>query len=1175
MSRRKRFVFVMLLVICVALFSRLGHAQYRGSLRGTLTDPQGLVIPGATVTLVNTDTNRTIVSTSDANGIYQFNALEPAPYRLTAEAQGFKKKVLDHVRLIPEQLNALNLQLEVGQLQEVITVSETTQTLDTETATVSGTITSNQIQHMPSFNRDVFQLVQLAPGVFGDGSQQGGGGGFQLPGNQGPGGSGGNGVFQTENGPQVQNAGGQYETNGITVDGISTVSAVWGGTTVITPSEDSIQDMKVVSNSYDAENGRFSGAQIQVISKSGTNDLHGSAFFKASRPGLNAYQRWNGVGSNHAGTPASRGLNRDNNRFNNYGGSLGGPIWKNKIFAFFNFETSPLAVSTTAQGWYETSQFDSTAATPGSIAAKYLSFPGNAVHASSMIPRTCASIGLTEGVNCNTTTGGLDVGSPITTGLGMQDLTYGGDPSHPGVGGGLDGVPDLALFNTVNPTKTSQTQYNGRLDADATQKDRLSFTIYWVPLTITNFQGPVRSQNLWHKSQINEAFSLIWNHTFSPTLLNQARANAAGWRWNEITSNSQEPFGLPRANIDSIGSSVGATPATPQNFGPPGPSDLNQWTYTFNDVLTKIAGRHSIKAGVDFTKLAYLNNAVYAARPGFAFHNLWDFANDAPFAEGGQYQGEFDAKTGIPFSNRQDDRVNLLGLFVQDDFKIRPNLTINLGLRWSYFGSLYAKQNNQDVMLFGSGANALTDLRIRIGGNLYTAQKNNFGPVIGFAWSPSTTGGKLVIRGGFGINYNQNEIAITANGYGNPPNAVSPFFHCDFPYTSNPSCAGTGILYLTATDIHSLFGYAPNPAAITTFNSNNLPFSGNAFITGFEANPKTIANYHYSLDVQDQLPFNSVFTLGYQGNQTRHLFVHSNWNAIGAAAGLPMNPLVNFVNFWGNTGNANYNAFLANITHNFSRGFQASAQYTWARSMDELSGPYYQDPYPFDTGAAYGRSNYDVRNAFKIFGLCQPTFFRGSRGWLEKIAGGWSLSGIWNMHSGFPWDPFYGINGAGLYYGGSSYSNLRPAGVVPGAGTSTANRVFMQSTNPNYSGDGTRFFVPPTFVVGPAFPATAPAPAPGIHRNSLNGPGYKDVDLSLTKAFGLPKVRGLGESAKFEIRADFYNFFNKLNIDPASIDSFLGSVNPDGTLTSVNHDFGVAGSALGSRTVQLQARFSF
>ncbi|MBZ5663783.1 MAG: carboxypeptidase-like regulatory domain-containing protein [Acidobacteriia bacterium] len=1181
MRRTSVAVHVALLIVSIVASTSLVQAQYRASLRGTVTDSQGAVVPGATVTLVDKDTNRTVVSTSDGNGIYQFYALAPAPYRLTVQAKGFKQKVLENVRIIAEQLNALDLQVEVGQVTETVTVSGTTLALDTETATLSGTITSNQIQHMPSFNRDVFQLAQLTPGVFGDGSQQGGGGGFQLPGGQGPGAPpGGNGVFATENGPQIQNAGGQYETNSITVDGISTVSAVWGGTTVITPSEDSVGEMKVVSNSYDAENGRFSGAQIQVISKSGTNQLHGSAFFKASRPGLNSYQRWNGVGSNHPGTAAERGLNRDNNRFNNYGASLGGPIWKNKIFAFFNFETSPLAASTTAQGWYETSQFDSSAATPGSIAAQYLSFPGSAVHASAIVPRTCASVGLVEGVNCNTVTGGLDVGSPMTTGLGLQDLTYGGDPTHPGVGGGLDGVPDLALFNTVNPTKISQTQYNGRVDADITHKDRLTFALYWVPLTNTNFNGPIRSQNFWHHDQTNYAYSLVWNHTFSSSLLNQARANAAGWKWNEVTSNPQAPFGLPQANIDSIGSSVGATPATPQFFGTPGPSNLNQWTYTFNDVLTKIIRRHSIKAGLEFTKLSYLNNAVYAARPGFAFHNLWDFANDAPFAEGGNYGGQFDSKTGIPFANRQDDRVNIWGVFVQDDFKVRSNLTINLGLRWSYFGALYAKQNNQDVMQFGSGADALTGLNIRIGGHLYNPQKNNFGPMIGFAWSPNKFDSKLVFRGGFGINYNQNEIAITANGYGNPPNAVTPFFHCDFPFT-DPSCkfngtTPTGILYETATDIHSIFGYAPNPAAITTFSPGNLPLGGNAFITGFPANPKTISNYHYSLDMQYQLPYKSVFSLGYQGNQTRHLLVHNNWNAIGAANGLTMNPLVNFVNFWQNTGSANYNAMLANFTHNFSHTFQASAQYTWAKAMDELSGPYYMDPYPFDTHAAYGRANYDVRNAFKLFGLWQPTFFHGSHGWIEKVAGGWSLSGIWNIHSGFPWDPFYGINGAGLYYGGSSYSTLRPAGVLPGAGTSTSNSTFMQNTNPNYGGDGTKFLVPPTFVQGAPFPATSPGPTPGIHRNSLNGPGYNAVDLSLAKGFGFPRIPALGENVKFEIRADVYNLFNKLNINPNSIDGFLGSVNPDGTLNGTpNPDFGVAGSALGSRTIQLQARFSF
>jgi len=605
MSRSLFSVRALWLMAFLSFFSVVANAQFRASLRGTVTDTQGAAVPDATVTLTNTATNQKMQTNSDANGIYQFSALGPAPYSLSAEHAGFKTKVLDHVQIIPEQLNSLDLQLDLGEVQQTVTVSGTTQTLDTETATISGTVSSNQIQHMPSFNRDVFQLAQLAPGTFGDASQQAGGGSFNLPGNQGPGGtpSGSGGIFATENGPQIQNAGGQYETNSINIDGISTVSAVWGGTSVITPSEDSVESMKVVSNSYDAQNGRFTGAQIQVITKGGSNQFHGSAFFKASRPGLNAYQRWNGVGSNQPGTPAERGLNRDESRFNQYGGSLGGPIWKNKIFAFFNWETSPFASSTTAQGWYETSQFDASAAAPGSIASTYLSFPGNAVSSNGIIQRSCASIGLTEGTDCNTVAGGLDVGSPLTTGLGTQDLTYGGNPSVPGIGGGLDTVPDIAFFNSVNPTRTSQMQFTGRLDGNLTEKDRLTFTIYYVPISNTNYNGPVRATNLWHHSQTNNAYALIWNRTISATLLNEARVNAAGWRWNEVASNPQEPFGLPATSIDAIGGNGDNAAAVIQYFGPPGPSILNQWTYSYSDVLTKIKGRHSIRVGGDLTRL--------------------------------------------------------------------------------------------------------------------------------------------------------------------------------------------------------------------------------------------------------------------------------------------------------------------------------------------------------------------------------------------------------------------------------------------------------------------------------------------------------------------------------------------------------------------------------------------
>jgi hypothetical protein len=1151
--------------VLVALFTffALGtQAQYRGSLRGTVTDPTGAVVPGAKVTLLNPETNETKSAATDSNGIYTFTGLPVATYHVTVERQGFKKKDITAVKLLSDQANGLDIRLEIGSAEDTVTVSGTqAAALDTENANLSGTLDSNQIQHLPSYNRDVFQLAQLAPGVFGDGSQSGGGGTNNNPGNQGPGGSGSSqaGIFATENGPQIQAKGGQYETNGVTVDGISTVSAVWGGTSVITPSEDSIASVTVVATSYDAEVGRFSGGQIAVTSKSGTNDLHGSAFFKASRPGLNAYQRWNGTGSNIAGTAAERGVNRDESRFNNYGGSLGGPLWKDHIFAFFNYETSPFSSSSTAQGWYETSQFDGSAASAGSIASKYLSYPGEGVSSTQLIQRKCSDIGLDEGVNCAMTSAGLDVGSPLKGGLGAQDPSYGGSPSTPGVGGGLDGVPDLAYFNTINPTTVSQAQYNGRLDADATKKDHISFAIYWVPTSNTSYNGPTRSANLWHHSQVNDAFSVIWNHTFSSTLLNEARANAAGWRWNEITTNPQEPFGLPEDSIDNI------VQTSINFFGAPGPSNFDQWTYDYSDVLTKALGRHTIKTGGDLTRLYYLNNPVYAARPGFNFRNLWDFANDAPYGESGQ----FDSKTGVPFANRQDDRVNIFGFFMQDDFKLRPNLTINAGLRWSYFGAFYSKENNLDVL---QGLNDLSSLKIHVGGNLYAPQKLNFGPQLGFAWQPASSQGKLVVRGGFGINYNQNEIAITANGNGNPPNAVQANFCCATPTSSVPQ-----ILYETASNVKSLFGYAPNPATITTFGANNLPTNGSPIsVTGFESNPKTLAVYHYSLDTQYQLPYDNVATLGYQGSQTRHSYVQANYNVIAAAKGISLSPLANFIDYYSNTGTGNYNALLASLKHNFSHHFNLEAQYAWAKSMDENSGPYSEDFYPYNSHAAYGRSDYNVSNGFKVFGLWQPVFFTGSRAWVEKVAGGWSLSGIFNVHSGFPLNPVYNTNTpGGLYYNGSQYNQLRPAGVVKTYGKSTANQRFRQSTNPNFGGNGTTYFTPPTFVAGPAFPATAPAPLPGIQRNSLNGPGYQDVDMTLTKAFGLPNIKVLGEGAKFEVRVDAYNLFNKLNIDDASIDTTLGSVNPDGSISQVNGDFGVAGSALGSRTVQLQARFSF
>ena len=237
----------------------------------------------------------------------------PIQFSLVVTKDGFQEKDLLQLQLIPEQPNAINVQLTVGPQTQTVTVdASTAPAIDTETANNGRTISDNEVQHMPVYQRDVTSLIQLAPGVLADGAQQGGGGGFQSPGTQTGASSNGGGnlghsssIFATENGASANANGGQFETNGYTIDGISTVSAVWGGATIITPSEDSVGNLKIVTNAYDAENGRFSGALTEITSKSGTNDLHGSFFIQITRPGLNAYQRWNGPSSVQAFDPAT------------------------------------------------------------------------------------------------------------------------------------------------------------------------------------------------------------------------------------------------------------------------------------------------------------------------------------------------------------------------------------------------------------------------------------------------------------------------------------------------------------------------------------------------------------------------------------------------------------------------------------------------------------------------------------------------------------------------------------------------------------------------------------------------------------------------------------------------------------------------------------------------------
>jgi hypothetical protein len=1169
------------LVAMSLLFPAALYAQYRTSIQGVVTDSSGAVIPGATLTLTNNGTGEKQVRTSDAGGVYNFNALPADKFSLVVIKDGFQEKDLLQLQLIPEQPNAVNVQLTVGPQTQTVTVDASTEpAIDTETANNGRTISDNEVQHMPVYQRDVTSLIQLAPGVLADGAQSGGGGGFQSPGTQTGASSGGGGnlghsssIFATENGASANANGGQFQTNGYTIDGISTASAVWGGSTIITPSEDSVGNLKIVTNAYDAENGRFSGALTEITSKSGTNDLHGSFFIQVTRPGLNAYQRWNGPSSEQAFDPttgakltaSARGLLRDEDRYNQLGGSIGGPIWKNRVFAFFAYEGQSQSVATTSTQWFPTTAF-AALAPANSISSTYLNFKGAAVHGTVIASVTCADAGLNEGVNCRTIPGqGLNIGSPVTTALGTQDLTYVSN-STPGVGGGLSNTPDITQYSISDPTSSDFKQYSGRLDADVTSKDHASFAIYWVPASTTTLNGGLGYQ-LFNHSQTNDAFSVIWNHTFSPTFLNEARANAAGWRYNELSTNPQAPFGLPQDQLfapsgtEQIGS-IGLG-----SLGVPAPSHLDQWTYGYKDVATKVLHAQTMKFGFDFTRLYYLNDPIGA--PNYTFYNIWDFLNDAPEEESGPFQ----AKTGIPGGYRNDNRNNMYGIFFQDDWKVRPNLTLSAGLRYSYFGPLTDKNNNMGVLTFGSGADLLTGISIRSGISAWTAQKLNFGPQVGFNWAPTHSNGKVVFRGGYGINYNQQQIATSNIADGNPPGTSSVPGSSKSPTQINPN-----ILYATSSSPTNIFGFPANPSAISTFNSVGLPTVGGANIGALPGHLPTEYTHHYSLDMELDLGHAWVANLGYTGSSSHHTLYNYDSNAFGDIIGAAQNPLVNSINTFGSQGKANNNMLLAGLKHQFSHTFSAEAQYTWAHSMDTDSGPYFRDPYLYDTKYSYGRSDFDINQEFKVFGVWQPVIFHGSHSWEEKVAGGWSLSGIATFHTGYGWTPVYTAPHQ-IYCNTCNYGfqGLRPT-YLGGAGHNTGNDAFKTGSNfpnPGTANTGTNqnefqnnYFNVPDYTNAIADNAGQSAasfiPAPGIDRNSFSGPGYRDVDLNISKAFGVPNTRILGENARFEIKANMLNAFNLLNIDPSNLSTNVGNAN-----------LSQAGGALGSRVIDFQARFSF
>jgi hypothetical protein len=1145
-------------------------AQFKAGVQGTVTDTTGGLVPEAKVTLTNNETGKGQETTTSGEGFYRIGGLAPGKYTLTVEKAGFKKQKLDNVSIDAEAVQGVDVLLTTGEVSETVTVSdETAQVLETENANVSRAVSTREIQQLPQVGRDPYELLRLTPGVFGDGARSGGGGAVNLPNTTGPGGS-NNSIFQTENQVQISANGQRLSSNNFQIDGVSVNSFNWGGAALVTPNQESVKEIRVLSASYSAEDGRNSGAQIRVVSQNGTNQFHGSAFFKYNSPKLNSFNRFGGPGA----LPV-----RVNDYIRQFGGSFGGPIilprfgeggpsttsYKNKAFFFVSYEGLRNSSAGTGRAFVETQAFRQQVITqrPGSVTAQVFSAAGIDPRILNVIAPSCGVFG-NDPNRCRVVAGGLDIGS--LTGATGQYVSINNQPQ----GGGFDGIADIQEVQFALPTVNRGNQYNVRLDFQPTERDGLTLSTFITRQDNLGSDGGAAGRPFADLplKPLNLSGTILYRRILSPTTFNEARLNGTRFASDQQKDAINTNFGIPRIEVEGL-------PFDRIRFGAPRgentPGILAQNIFEFSDTLSKVVGNHALKFGVVIRSEQDNSDGSGGSRPIYSFSGIFNLANGTPIFEG----VNADPRTGLPADAQRYFSTKYYAGFVQDDWKARPNLSLNLGLRYEYYSPLKEKDGRLSNLFFGS--QGLLNSRVTAVDQISKADRNNFAPRVGFAYSPkfkflglgSDTGDKTVVRGGFGIAYNRIPVAPLANVRGNPPFFARYGICCgtslqDF---STPF-AGGQILYALGSN-NSVTSYPRNPALGLGINpTTGAPNSGAVEIYGA---PQDLPNpyvYTYSLEVQQELPAKLTATVGFQGSTGHKLIRLVNQNFLYAN-----NPSFFQVFFTTPDVNSNYNALNANLVRRFSKGLQVQANYRFSKSIDQLSyeGPGFvtNQTYPQDNRTERGPSDFDVKHFFNLSSLYELPFFKKRNDVVGKLLGGFEITGIVTWRTGFPFTPVVG--GCTSTPGGPGLCPVRPQGYHGPTDIDTSNNAFI--TGSNFPGGGAPFFT----VFEQANNTIAP---PGIGRNSFRGPNLFNIDLSLVKQTKLPKF--FGELANLELRANFFNAFNKLNLKPFAFGSdavTIGFFDPRGPaepgILTNNPRFGQATEGLAGRVVELQARFRF
>jgi hypothetical protein len=1190
-------------VLCMALlFATDAMAQQAtAKIVGAVTDPQGAVVPGVKVTVTNRATNVSVEATSDKSGYYQVLNLPIGTYRITAHRQGFRAMEMLTAPLEINQSFRADLKLEVGTANEQVLVESQASTVETVNPTLGESVTSRPIVNMPLNGRNVLSLALLQPGVTEDNPDD------------------------TSSTQGFNIGGGRTDSVTYLLDGGVNNDLLNNGV-VMNPNPDAVAEFRILTSNYTAEYGRNGAGIISVVTKSGTNDFHGSAFEFVRNTDFDANEYFNKDPLVNA-VP----LPRNNLKRNQYGGTFGGPIVKNRLFFFAAYqgqrqiETDVLQ----AQQTFTTAEIGGNFSQAIAFGTQPYSAPGVpdgpvcAAAAGCIDPNVVAFLQANPYFQPNAALASQAIINPGSFDPGaiayIAATLPNGQPQIPSNAAGLIS-PNGGSTDNINELTT-------KIDFNITSKDRLTVGVSGNRGDLVSpFGGPGGSfsadsaPGFPSGTKTNNSFlNIAYTRTFSPTMLNELRVTAQRRNYQQ----SQPATTLSPVAGFGIVSDISTGPPTltfdnglTLGQDPYGPTFLIGNTFVYADTFSWVQGHNTWKFGGGFS--AYQQNTLY------------DFFGDSEFgfygyASGGEGTGNSlaDFLVGAPNfvyegSNAASNiRSKAVYGFGQDEWRVRPNLTLSLGLRYEYstpkldtLGRSFAIIPGDQSTRFPYAPQGLVfpgDAGAPRGANF--PDKTNFGPRVGFAFSPGS-GSKTSLRGGFGVFYDvlKGEDNLQFNGA--PPFYAEPSagYPC-LPSALNASCPISG----GNPPINAPLGFysqpwgpgAPNPFPSTfppnpstAFNpatGDFLPFGGYESALFF-VNPHlhTPYTYQYNLSLQHQLASNLIAEVNYVGSSAKGLTALQDVNPFILSTVNGSNPtrvLNNYINqnpnsamalycanqfdtaadcpFTGdepefkNITFANFNSLEASLTkqngdNRIIGNTYFTLAFTYGHSLDNASGFRNRDSQvpAYDANVFYASSDFDVKERITFSGGWDLPFDRAWASGPRRLVKGWSLYPILSWRTGFPLSINSGLSGSNNADPGPSGAGdgyLANANFAPG---------FSKIAITNPKTNGTYYFNPAAFVSIPDAPGNGYGTT---GRDFFRGPGRTNLDLALAK------TTAITERVNVEFRVEGFNVLNHTelaNPDANIDDSTFGQV----TTTTL----GTGTNALQTqRILQLAARLTF